>query len=117
VDNFTFGLVKGHQKRADEAHEVSMAGAMGMMQANKRIRELEDKLAIANAEAAGRLAQVEAFQAEHAASPLMQKTSKAFTDPRTRGQLKTKVRMIYENTFDAFLAKLNIANPASLRLD
>ena len=65
-------------------------------------------------DAAGRLAQVRAFQAEHPTSPLMSDSGKKF---KKSGDKKAKSRIIYEAAFDAEGHEMKIVNPASRRLD
>ncbi|MBP2309718.1 hypothetical protein GBZ48_18380 [Azospirillum melinis] len=65
-------------------------------------------------EAEGRLAQFDAFAAQHPDSPLMADSGKRFKS----GKIKTKARLIYEAAFDAHgRNKLGISNPADRRVD
>lgn len=80
---------------------------------NDRIAELEDALAVAQAEADGRLAQYQAMRDQHADSPQLAPSGKAFED----GSPKTKIRLIFEAAFDATARKMGISDPAARRHD
>lgn len=84
-------------------------GALKMAQA--RIAELEDKLAIKTAAAAGFEAQSIAYRDQHPDSPLRADSGKRYKD----GEIKRRIRIIYEAAFDAALRQLSISNPVSRR--
>lgn len=60
--------------------------------------------------------QVKAFAAQHADSPLMADSGLRF---RKTGNVKRRVRLLYEAAFDVALLKLlpTVGNPASRRAD
>lgn len=125
--DLSFGLIigAGNAMRAQEnalvrggdAHMRTVEVALGLkaqlMQAQNRIAELEDALAIAKAGEAGRHAQFAALKDENPNCPLLGNSGRTFTD----GAPKTKIRLIFEAAFDATARQLGIASPATRRED
>jgi septal ring factor EnvC (AmiA/AmiB activator) len=135
--NLALGMLRGQTRNLDQAlanwrhAEAELAKANAIIhqqnatihgqnatigQQNDRISELEDQLASAKMDAAGRKAQVDAMMNQHKDSPLLSDSGKRFTCAAAVGQIKTKLRLIYEAAFDSFgRDMLKISNPASWR--
>lgn len=62
---------------------------------------------------AGRDAQLDAMEAAHTNSPLLADSGKRFKD----GDVKSKLRLIFEAAFDAKAKAMNITNPVKWRED
>ena len=80
-------------------------------------QEMRKQLAVANADVAGRLAQIRAMEAEHPSSPLLAESGRVFQTKGHVGLPKTELRLLYEAAFDKHLHGENIPDPASCRLD
>lgn len=109
---------RGAQREADAARDASSRigeAAVGVVialnKARDRIADLEHDLAVQVAHAKGLTAQNDAFRSEAPRSPLLADTGLRFKS----GNIKTKVRLIYEAAYDASLIASGIPNPASLR--
>ena len=81
-------------------------------QKNAEIERLKDELAISESTSEARKAQTQALRS------LIPDGSDIISDSGQRyadGRIKTKLRIIWERTFDATASKLGIANPSSRR--
>jgi len=91
----------------------AVALAVALQAARAEIARLEDALAVKTAHAEGATAMFHALTKQHPDSPLLVDSGKRYKD----GDIKRKIRLIYEAAHDACLAKMGIANPASCRAD
>ena len=85
---------------------------------NAELRKVIDKWELAytvqKANSLARKVQVDLFIKEHPDSPLLLDTGKRFED----GDIKTVVRLVYEEEFDASFSKmLPSVNPKTMRVD
>ena len=120
-EELAWGYVRaGNQNTADAYDAVSEANSTirrlnaRTIAAEAEVVRLRDMLEIKTCEFAAVSAQREAFKIQYPSSPLLSDSGKRF---KKDGSIKTKVRLIYENAFDAKGVELKIANPASRRLD
>jgi len=120
ADEFMFGLAVGNGRRANAATAAAYAGAQALEDLAPHIGALKDEIAtlkwqvqLHEATIHGRDAQISALKAEHPNSPLLAKSAKRFKD----GEAKSRLRLIYEQTFDAALRKVGITSPGSFRED
>lgn len=109
--SFEFGAWMAAEGAAGDALAALNRTNATIRRQNARIEELEAELAVAKANTAGRLAQFEAFEAMHPASPLLSDSGVKFAN----GTAKTKARLIFERIFDETARKLGIASPAAFR--
>jgi len=98
---------------ANAMRSGAVALAVALQAARAEIARLEDALAVKTASAAGFEAQTRAFAAQHPDSLLMVDSGKRYKD----GDVKRKIRLIYEAAFDACAKTLGIMNPTSRRVD
>lgn len=120
VDDFALGLAVGHGRRANAATEAAYEGAAELEKAAEYIRAYKVEIAtlkrqaqIDEAAIMGRDAQIAALKAQHPTIPLFAQSGKQFQN----GAPKTKLRLIFEQTFDTVLRKAGIVSPASFRED
>lgn len=83
-------------------------------QLQEQINDLKLQLISANAEVAGRDAQLDAMKAQNPNCDLMKDSGQRF---KKSGNVKTKLRIIFEQVFDKALAQAGITNPTAYRLD
>ena len=119
-DDFMFITALNNRQLATEATAAAYKGAAELDKAAEYIRAYKFEIAtlkrqaqIDSASITGMKAQIAAIKAEHPGSPLLGKSGKAFSD----GEPKTRLRVIYEDAFDAVLRKVGIASPRSFRED
>ncbi|MGI4942920.1 MAG: hypothetical protein ACRYHQ_20540 [Janthinobacterium lividum] len=117
MDDESFGIAMGQRKRADANQDAAIGLALALKQSRNRVADLEMQLAVANAEAAGRYAQMVAMEKQHPLSPLLVRSGPAFKSPKYAGEPKTVLRAVYETAFDKYLTDNDIADPAKYRLD
>jgi hypothetical protein len=120
ADDYMFGLALGNGRRANAATAAAFAGAQGLHEAAAHLGALKDEVAtlkrqaqIDEAAIEGHVAQINALKATHPASPLLADSGKRFKD----GDPKSKLRLVFEQTFDAALRKIGITSPGSFRVD
>ena len=120
ADDFMFGLALGNAQRANAVTAATYAASDGLHKAAAHIGKLNDEIAtlkwqvqLHEATIHGRDAQISAMKAEHPNSPLLAQSAKRFKD----GEAKSRLRLIYEQTFDAALRKVGITSPGSFRED
>ena len=99
----------------DQVNDATRQWQEAVAQRDRCIAQLEDKLAIEKAHAAGLGAEVVAYREQHPDSPLHADSGRHFKG----GGMKRRIRQVYEAAFDATLRKLapRIINPASRRAD
>ena len=107
------GIAEQNARAADQAEAKAKGWYERAMKLEARITELEGKLKLEEMISAGRKAQVDEMKKQHADSPLMADSGKRFKD----GDMKTELRLIYEQAFDAKGREMGIANPADRRQD
>ena len=120
ADDFMFGLALGNAQRANAVTAATYAASDGLHKAAAHIGKLNNEIAtlkrqaqIDDASIAGMKAQIAALKAQHPSSPLLANSGKTFKD----GEAKSKLRLIYEQHFDALLRKVGIVSPGSFRED
>jgi len=120
MDELMYGIAMGNKAHAEGAEKAILIYRDTLEKERARIRELRAELHTmrtraenAESNAAGRLAQVEAFLASHPQSPLTAHSGKTFKD----GRPKTKIRLVFEEAFDATARQWGITAPASRRSD
>ena len=120
-DAYTAGLANGLANSLTAANRnIDKANAIIQKQADENaslrgdIATLKLANAVLTAEADGLNAQVMAMAKQHADSPLLVKTDIPYT--KQQGT-KSKLRLIFEQAFDATAKKLGVSNPASRRID
>ncbi len=121
-------IENGYLSGANRAHQANARDASyALAEANATIRGLNHRVRVAEAEVArltdalalekahteGLTAQTKAFASECAKCSLMADSGKRFKD----GDVKKKIRLIYEAAFDVCAVKLGISNPTSRRVD
>ena len=78
----------------------------------QQLEDLKLKLAVEEAEAAGRLAQVRAWKAQHPDSPLLAASGHRFRD----GEVKAKDRVVYEARFNEVARSRGVMDPEAHRV-
>jgi hypothetical protein len=103
------GAIRGARQQAPQVYDKAAT--------DKLIADLKQRIDVASAVAAGREDQREAlkealakFDPKH---PLLQNTAYKFKD----GQAKSKLRLIFEASFDKYLRTKGYLYPPSLRVD
>jgi hypothetical protein len=116
-----FGLAIGNGRRANAAAQAAYVGAQRMDEAAAYIRNMKGEMAELKSQAqidaatiAGHIAQINALKAENPDSPILQPTGKFY---KISGNPKSRLRLVFEQTFDAALSKIGIVSPEAFRLD
>jgi hypothetical protein len=106
-------------ERALQKTEEALNLALNAIERYKVVQvTLERDLAIANADAQARLAQVEALKVQHPNSPLLGDSEERYTSAGTlQGKRKNKLRLIYEKTFDRIADGRGIKSPKNFRIN
>lgn len=79
--------------------------------------ELQNQLALTQAQLTGALALVNAFKQVHPNSPLLKPSEVVYKRGESAGQPKRQSALIWEAAFDAAAKRVGFANPAALRED
>ena len=118
-DPFLFGYAIGQNGALAEQRTIikemddELGEAAQKLQAQAaEIARLKMQLAVAEADAEGRSAQVDALITQHPDTPLMKDSGVAW---QSKNGNKTVVRRIYEQAFDAAARKRGIENPETRR--
>lgn len=111
-------IAQGQAFRAQGAERAVDMLTSALKRRDMKIEELEEQLAVAQADARARKAQVDALVGSHPSSLLLEATNQRFSSVGDMmGKAKTKLRLIYESTFDQSAAKMGIRNPVANRLN
>lgn len=103
--------LRAAQAEADEWRAYAARLEERIREQEGRIGELEGELNLAGAVILGREAQMDEMEKALQGSPLMADSGARFTD----GKVKTKLRLVFEQTFDAALRSVGIENPEAYR--
>ena len=79
--------------------------------AQAEVARLNEELAIALSFKEGLHAQVKALKQAHPTSPMFSDGGQRYPD----GSTKSRIRLIFDQAFDAFAVQCGIKNPASIR--
>ena len=120
ADDFMFITALNNRQLATEATAAAYKGAAELDKAAEYIRAYKVEIAtlkrqaqIDEAAITGHVAQINAMKAAHPDSPLLVHSGKRFKD----GDPKSKLRLVFEQTFDAALRKVGITSPGAFRED
>lgn len=121
MDAFT-GIAIGHKmgqmRRANAQTEALLdewiAHAKDL---ERKLKEARQRIAVMEADLAGLGAQTDALLEAHPNTPLREKTSIRWKDPKKNGAFKSKLVVIYQRAFDKKARELGIQNPTRIRGD
>lgn len=115
MDDMTYAVADAMAHNVKKAQEQAWAWHNLAKQLEAQVAQLQQQLAVAEAQKAGLVGQIVALKAAHPNSHLLVQNGPVYQNGQFKGQRKSQLRLAYEKAHDEAARKMNISDPVAVR--